>query len=110
MRKIENIKTKLIFLGLLVLFRLTMYALNTTCILKDLLGIPCPGCGMTRALICAVRLNPIGAFTYHPMFWSVPLLALYFLYDGCLFLHKWLNHGTLTSIALGFILNWLIRL
>ena len=110
LRKIENIKPKLAVVPLILLLYLLMYALDTTCIVKSILGIPCPGCGMTRAVVSALRLDLAAAFRLHPMFWSLPLLVLYFLYDGHLFKNKRLNYGVGAAIALGFLLNWLIRI
>lgn len=50
------------------------------CIFKAVTGLPCPGCGMTRAFLHLFRGDLEGAFYYHPLFWMVPLLAgLYLL-------------------------------
>ena len=87
-----------------------MYFANTTCIVKSIVGFPCPGCGMTRAVISALRLDFTAAFALHPMFWSVPILALYFLYDGRLFNNKKINYGILIAIGMGFLFNWIARL
>ena len=38
-----------------------------SCPIKFLTGISCPGCGMTRALIHALRLDFVSAFYYHPL-------------------------------------------
>ena len=46
------------------------------CISRYFFGVSCPGCGMTRAWLSALRLNFEQAFYYHPMFWGVPLAAL----------------------------------
>lgn len=47
------------------------------------LGIPCPGCGMTRAFLALLRLDFEEAFYYHPLFPLVIVAAviilLYFL-------------------------------
>ena len=45
-----------------------------------MLGVPCPGCGMTRAWLQALRLDFAGAFRWHPLFWTLPLLVLLFLF------------------------------
>ncbi|SDB40914.1 DUF2752 domain-containing protein [Butyrivibrio sp. INlla16] len=39
-------------------------------------GFPCPGCGMTRALISFITLHPIRAMQYNPSypFWIVVLI------------------------------------
>ena len=56
------------------------------CPFETLLGIPCPGCGMSRAFICLFHLDLRGAFIYHPLFplviaWPIAyaIYAMYFL-------------------------------
>jgi hypothetical protein len=44
-----------------------------TCLLRVLLGIPCPACGLTRATIAAARLDLGAAIAFHPL--SLPLLV-----------------------------------
>lgn len=45
------------------------------CLFRRILGIPCPGCGMTRAYLSLLHLNITSAFFYHPLFWCVPLVG-----------------------------------
>ena len=80
------------------------------CVFQCFLGIPCPGCGMTRALVAAANLNFADAFANHPMFWSLPFLGLYFLFDGGLFRYKWLNNLFLCLIGIGFFAVWLWKM
>ena len=44
-----------------------MFALGITCPIRFLTGISCPGCGMTRALLSALRMDFQAAFYYHPL-------------------------------------------
>lgn len=37
------------------------------CPTRRCLGLHCPGCGMTRALACLARLDPVGAVRFHPL-------------------------------------------
>lgn len=46
------------------------------CLLRLTTGIPCPGCGMTRALLSALRGDFAAALAFHPLWWTLPLLAL----------------------------------
>lgn len=46
------------------------------CLLKDIFGISCPSCGMSRAFWCALNLDFRAAFYYNPAFWTVPLMLL----------------------------------
>lgn len=109
LKRIENLGTKAAFLAGLALFCLITHELGITCIIKSAFGIACPGCGMTRAVLSAIRLDFITAFALHPMFWSLPLLILYFLYDGRLFKSKKVDVGLLTLILAGFLLSWIVR-
>ena len=65
---------------------------------------------MTRAVLSAIRLDFADAFMLHPMFWSLPILIIYFLYDGSLFNNKKINSGVLAILALGFFLNWIVKI
>lgn len=58
----HNIVRKCFYLFLFVLCLLFFYH----CPFDYLLGIPCPGCGMTRALFSVLLLRFSKAFYYHP--------------------------------------------
>ena len=109
-RKIKDKKQKILFtlayIASLLIFRL----FHITCFFNSLFGIPCPGCGMTRAVTSAIRFDFISAFQYHAMFWSIPVLYLYFLYDGHLFKNKILNKTVFIIIATGFLINWAVKI
>ena len=86
-----------------------MYFLNVPCVFKTVLGIPCPGCGMTHALIHASKLEFAEAFRCHAMFWSVPIVF------AALFLpNRLLNskpvRAALIAIAIGFLANFIHRI
>ena len=50
-----------------------------SCPIKFITGISCPGCGMTRALIHALRLDFASAFFYHPLWIGlIPAVIAYF--------------------------------
>ena len=47
------------------------------CLFRILSGLPCPGCGMTRALSSLLHGDGAAAFFYHPFVFAVfPALAL----------------------------------
>lgn len=77
-----------------------------TCVFLELFGIPCPGCGMTRALRALVRLDVLQAARYNVMIFFMPYVAAYVLFD---FKHK--AHTVLLNVIAGIaIINWLIKL
>ena len=52
---------------------------GVSCPIKFITGISCPGCGMTRALTHALRLDFAAAFSYHPLWLAViPAFAAIF--------------------------------
>ncbi len=110
MRRIKDLKQKLLltagYLALLIIF----WVFKLPCVYLHLFNTPCPGCGMSRAFFSLLRLDLGTAFSFHPMFWSVPILYLYFLFDLKLFSNKILNYTILFIIALGFVINWVFAL
>ena len=50
-----------------------LYLLDLGCVFRTVTGLSCPGCGMTRAWLAALRLDLSAALAYHPLFWAVPL-------------------------------------
>lgn len=90
----------LIALGLVLLVAVWH---GTPCFFRRLTGIPCPCCGMSRAWLAALRLDFRRAFSFHPMFWSLPVLSLVFLLDGFPFpgrrVSRWLYLAMLVLLA-----------
>lgn len=71
-----------------VLIAIAVYVLFcfffTGCPIKFLTGIPCPGCGMTRACTACLRFDFAAAFNAHPLFPIVPLFIAYLLFEEML--------------------------
>ena len=47
------------------------------CPIRLLFGVPCPGCGTTRACLSVLKLRILEAFAYQPVFFLNVLLFLY---------------------------------
>ncbi len=62
------------------LFLLIAVLVIYKCPLKALFGIPCAGCGLTRAMLCAAKLDFLNAFRYHPLFGVVGVELLYLVF------------------------------
>lgn len=79
----ELIRRALSLVGAIAAGALLLYLLDIGCVFRLLTGIPCAGCGMTRAWLAALRLDFAAAIAYHPLFWVVPVVfALAVLRDG----------------------------
>ncbi|MBY0757022.1 DUF2752 domain-containing protein [Clostridium sardiniense] len=63
------------------IFSISIFILlfNTKCIFKSIIGVPCPGCGLTRAWISFINGNISEAFYWHPLFLMIPALAILIL-------------------------------
>ncbi|MBQ3182044.1 MAG: DUF2752 domain-containing protein [Clostridia bacterium] len=108
--KIKGLKEKLITLAVAAVLVFAWAYFGIYCLFKRLLGIPCPGCGMTRAYLALMRLDFARAFEMHPMFWSVPILLIFYLFDGRVFRKEWINVTVLALIFAGFLINWIFKI
>ena len=93
------------FTGLLLLW----VVMDWPCLFRRITGIPCIGCGLSRAWLAALRLDFYSAFRYHPMFWSMPVLMLQALFDGKLFRKDIWNRILLILLAAGLLVCYIIR-
>jgi len=109
-KKPEKLGLKLAGLAVFVLLLLTWYLLDLPCVLRTITGIPCPTCGLTRAWLCTFRLDFSGAFLQYPMFWSIPVLILFLIFDGRLLPNQKCNNWVLGLSVAGIFLIWLARL
>lgn len=81
------------------------------CPIKYLTGVPCPGCGLSRALAALLRLDFRTALRFHPMVFVLPPVVLYALFGKKpLFGSKNLERVLLWSVIVLDIAIWLIRL
>lgn len=92
-----------IALGCLLLFGL----FGMDCRIKTLTGLPCPTCGMTRAWLSALSLDLSSAFSWHPLFWTVPLLVLTVLFADLR--KRWPKAILWTALGL-FLAVYLVRM
>jgi len=85
---------------------------GTVCPFKAAIGIPCPGCGMTRAYIAALRGYFKSAFYWHPLFPLAPVLT------GALAVYTFAKKPhtrkiaeiILIAVAVLFVAVWVFRL
>lgn len=108
--RITQFKQKIILLLIYTIIVFVARKSGVTCIFMYLLGFPCPGCGITRACLAALKFDFAVAASFNIMFWSVPLLIAYFMCDGKMFKGKWTDNIILCCIAIGFLINWVYKI
>lgn len=97
--------TLLLFAGVLFL-----YYTKIGCVWNYLFHIHCPGCGITRALFALLRGDVLASLKSHFMLLGIPVLYLYYLFDGKLFKNRKWNLGILIAILSGFLIRWILCL
>lgn len=70
---------KFLIIGFAIYCRLAKLLLGAMCPMVIATGLPCPGCGMTRAAISVLTLDFHSAFVYNP---NIFLWGVYLLYLG----------------------------
>ena len=74
------IRHNLILCVSLALFLVTAFFISgTICVFRSTIGIPCPGCGLSRSILAALRWQWGTAFQFHPLFWLPPLMLVIWL-------------------------------
>lgn len=102
----KNIVLTLMVAVYFVIILPLMYYFKIPCVFRHFLGLYCPGCGMTRAILSVIHFDFISAFYYNPLVIALPYVAVYILFDLKSKVHKYI----LVAIGILFLLNWVIRL
>jgi len=104
------LKFSLNHLWILVIFLFLVFIYE--CPIRYFLKIPCPGCGITRAHLAALRLDFKKALGYHPLFFAVAPTVIYAVW--CTNLKKRLSEKTekiiFTLLLILFVLVYVYRL
>ena len=84
--------------------------LDRECLFKSVFSIPCPTCGMTRAVTSLLKLDLKSAVEYHPLVFTLPLLYWTVVTELEPFKNKRLNRITVASLISAFLVVWAVRL
>ncbi len=110
MKKFFPYFKKLLLILVFAVIVMLLYIFKIPCVFRALSGIPCPACGMTRACLSFLRLDFAAALEYHSLFWTLPLIAVFFLLDGNVFKRAWINYTIMAFILSLFIFRWILLL
>ena len=75
----KNIKLYLLVICVLLMIGTLMMLGLYKCPLRLLFGVPCPLCGITRALYSVLHGDVAAAFYYHPLWPAVEILLILYL-------------------------------
>ena len=96
----------LVLLGLSIIFFFIKKFGEITgsiCLIRGLIGVPCPSCGMSRAIIAVINGDIIKAFKFHPLFWLPFVASLLIVLKRRFF--KQILAGAIILIMLVYILR-----
>ena len=79
------------------------------CIFRGVTDIPCPGCGMTRALLSLGQLDIVRAMELHPFSLPLVLFALIYAFLGRVPLQRFHTSGAYLGI-ISLMALWVTRL
>ena len=74
--KSQEYKKILYNIFIILLICAAYYIFDINCMIRRLTGIPCPGCGMSRAVYNIFKGNVAEAFRFHPLFPLIPFILL----------------------------------
>ncbi len=84
---------------------------DVPCYFKATLGIPCPGCGLTRAFFSLFKGDPASAFFYHPLFLMAPLVAAVVIFKDFTGLNRLYRSGWFWwGLVALFLAQWAVRM
>lgn len=104
----EKKRELVLFFIIMIIGAAFYYFSGMGCPILFFTGIPCPGCGMTRSLLCLLRFDIEEALQYHPLGIVMPFLAIGLLF-GKIYSKKWFNRILQLFLAL-FLIVYIIRL
>ncbi len=101
---------KTVVLLLIAAYFIIAYSLlnyfNISCVFLEITGIPCPGCGMTRAFLSLVTMDFYQAIKHNVVIFFMPYVFIYLIFE--------LKHRVydilLITIAVIAIVNWIIKI
>lgn len=109
----SNYKDIFIILAISLIYYLIVKLLKSPdfCFFKLIYGIPCPGCGSTRALYYLFKFNIKKALYYHPLILFIfPLLLLIIFHKNKFFISLYKSTLFWFVILCIYIGAWIIRL
>jgi hypothetical protein len=84
---------------------------DSLCFFKLVYGVPCPGCGMTRALAALAGGDPASAIAFHPLVPVVPFLAIVVVFRKAGPFRALYQSGAFWSAcAACFVAVWMVRM
>lgn len=108
----DFLKVNIIWMLVLLAYTLIAHFCHfSSCLVKLIFSVPCPFCGMTRAVVALITLHPVVAFHYNPFVYVLPFLAVIIIYKDYKYINKIYSSKIFWfSLLSVFIMVFIIRL
>lgn len=78
--KKSGLKALIVLAAAAALAYLSAALVGWGCPVQHFTGVPCPGCGLSRAFAALLRLDFAAALRFHPMVFVLPPVVLYVIF------------------------------
>lgn len=108
----DMMSAKWAIMAIVAYFAFLKFFLYSLCPMVLLTGLPCPGCGLTRAAFRVLHLDFAGAWSIHPFIYAVLALAVVFVTERYLLQSKSMKVSKWCGIVVmaGMLLFYLWRM
>lgn len=80
------------------------------CPIRKMFGYECPGCGMTTAILMALKFDFQEAFEYHSLYPIVVIFSVYVFFREELYVgKKYEQIGMAVALTL-FVVRWMVNI
>lgn len=79
------------------------------CVFRNIWGISCPSCGLSKAWLALLHGNIAEAFSIHPMFFFAPMLMLYCCKNRPI-ISRHVDIAILSLLGIAYIVLYFIKL
>lgn len=93
-------------IGIIIFF---LYFFNIGCPIRYFIGYPCPTCGITRSILCLLRLDFKGFIYYNPMTVIIILAFILAIHRKIIPINKKLVDVLVCIMALLIFIVYIIR-
>lgn len=108
--KKKELVTAIVAIFAVVLLYFVFHIVGIGCPIRYVTGAPCAGCGMTRAWTQVLNGNWTQAFSYHPLFWIIPIVLLLFWLRSLGKISQKIFRVSLSIVVSIFVIVYLYRL
>ena len=88
---------------------LFLIRIKPRCLIRQVTGFDCPGCGGSHALWALMNGHPVKSFLYHPAVMTSVLLALYCIIFSVIRKKSTVKVGHIYAVLIVTVVQWIIK-